>query len=95
MTTLSVSDQFRIVDAAIGAGVRRYVPSEYGLNNIRPDARALNVVFHDKGKLQEYLRAKADDDIIEWTSIACGMWIRWVMANDFVGMHVRERKFTF
>jgi hypothetical protein len=95
MTSLLVADQFRIIDAAITAGVRRYVPSEYGLNNMRRDAQALNLVFHDKGKIQEYLRAKAQAGIIEWMSIACGMWIRWSMAHDFLGMHVGERRFVF
>ncbi|KAI2625408.1 NmrA-like family protein [Hypomontagnella submonticulosa] len=94
-TTLSVSDQFRMVDAAIAAGVRRYIPSEYGLNNMRPDAQALNAVFHDKGKIQEYLRAKAADGSIEWMSVSCGMWLKWSMAHDFLGMHVREKKFVF
>ncbi|KAI0121378.1 hypothetical protein BJ170DRAFT_588033 [Xylariales sp. AK1849] len=95
MTTLFVADQFRMVDAAISAGVKRYVPSEYGLNNLRPEAQALNAVFHDKGKVQEYLRAKAIEGSIEWTSISCGMWIRWSMAHDFLGIHVRENKFVF
>ncbi|EHK23109.1 uncharacterized protein TRIVIDRAFT_27827 [Trichoderma virens Gv29-8] len=95
MTSLSVADQFRIIDAAIAAGVRRYVPSEYGLNNMRRDAQALNLVFHDKGKIQEYLRAKAQAGVIEWMSISCGMWIRWSMAHDFLGMHIGERRFVF
>ncbi|UKZ74708.1 hypothetical protein TrVFT333_002378 [Trichoderma virens FT-333] len=95
MTSLSVADQFRIIDAAIAAGVRRYVPSEYGLNNMRHDAQALNLVFHDKGKIQEYLRAKAQAGVIEWMSISCGMWIRWSMAHDFLGMHIGERRFVF
>ncbi|KAH9886389.1 hypothetical protein F4778DRAFT_758854 [Xylariomycetidae sp. FL2044] len=51
MTSLSVAEQFRMIDAAIDAGVRRYVPSEYGLNNnMRPDSQALNSVSHDKGE---------------------------------------------
>lgn len=95
MTTLSVTDQYRMIDAAIAAGVRRYVPSEYGLNNMRPDTQALNTVFHDKGKVQEYLREKAAEGSIEWMSIACGMWLKWGMAHDFVGMHVKEGKFVF
>ncbi|PVH93433.1 NAD(P)-binding protein [Periconia macrospinosa] len=95
MTSLSAADQFRMVDAAISAGVTRYVPSEYGLNNLRPDAQALNSVFHDKGKVQEYLRAKATDGAIEWMSISCGMWIRWSMEHEFLGMHVKEKKFIF
>lgn len=95
MTTLSVRDQFRMVDAAIVAGVQRYVPSEYGLNNMRPDAQALNSVFENKGKVQEYLRAKADEGQIEWMSISCGMWLKWAMSYDFLGMHVREQRFVF
>ncbi|KAJ8124002.1 hypothetical protein ONZ43_g175 [Nemania bipapillata] len=95
MTTLSVKDQFRMVDAAIVAGVQRYVPSEYGLNNLRPDAQALNSVFENKGKVQEYLRAKADEGQIEWMSISCGMWLKWAMNYDFLGMHVREQRFVF
>ncbi|KAH6639928.1 NmrA-like family protein [Truncatella angustata] len=95
MTTLSVSDQFRMIDAAIAAGVKRYVPTEYGLNNLRPDAQALNVVFHDKGKVQEHLRTKAAESAIEWMSISCGMWLKWSMAHSFLGMHIQEKKFVF
>ncbi|KAK2024937.1 NmrA-like family protein [Colletotrichum zoysiae] len=95
MTSLSVADQFRMIDAAITAGVRRYVPSEYGLNNMRPDAQALNVVFHDKGKVQEYLRSKGDQGVLEWMSISCGMWMKWSMAHEFLGMHVKDKRFVF
>ncbi|KAF7534133.1 hypothetical protein G7054_g6477 [Neopestalotiopsis clavispora] len=95
MTSLSVMDQFRMIDAAISAGVKRYVPSEYGLNNMRPEAQELNAVFGAKGKVQEYLRARAAEGVIEWMAISCGMWIKWSMAHDFLGMHVAERKFVF
>jgi nucleoside-diphosphate-sugar epimerase len=95
MTSLSVMDQFRMIDAAISAGVRRYVPSEYGLNNMRSEAQALNDVFRAKGKVQEYLRERAAEGVIEWMAISCGMWIKWSMAHDFLGMHVAERKFVF
>ncbi|KAI1371745.1 hypothetical protein F4677DRAFT_285036 [Hypoxylon crocopeplum] len=95
MTTLSVAEQFRMVDAARAAGVRRYVPSEYGLKNARLDAQAPNTVFYDKGKVQEYLQAKAAEGSIEWMSIACGMWLKWGMAHDFVGMHIQEKRFVF
>lgn len=45
ITSTEVNEQFKFVDAAVEAGVKRYVPSEYGLNNLRPEARALNAVF--------------------------------------------------
>ncbi|KLU86040.1 hypothetical protein MAPG_05059 [Magnaporthiopsis poae ATCC 64411] len=92
MTTLSVNDQFRFIDAAMAAGVRRYLPSEYGLNNMRMDAQALCTVFRDKGKIQEHLRDLAAAGRIEWTSISCCMWLRWSLAHDFLGLHLKERR---
>jgi nucleoside-diphosphate-sugar epimerase len=92
MTSLSVADQYRLIDAAITAGVRRYVASEYGLNNMRPDAQALNSVFRDKGMVQAYLRSR--DREIEWMSISCGMWVKWSYQHDFLGMHHGEHRFT-
>jgi nucleoside-diphosphate-sugar epimerase len=93
MTTLSVADQYRMIDAAVAAGVRRYSPSEYGLNNMRPDAQALSKVFRDKGQVQAYLRAKAEKGEIEWTSISCGMWVAWSIKNKFMGVDVAARRF--
>ena len=95
MTTLAVADQYRMIDAAIAAGVRRYIPSEYGLNNLRPEAQALSNVFRDKGQVQEYLKVKAEGGFIEWMSISCGMWVKWSMAHDFLGMHVADKRFVF
>lgn len=91
-TSLAVSEQFRFIDAAEKAGVKRYVASEYGLNNNRPEARALNSVFRQKGEVQDYLRAKSDK--MEWMAIACGMWLKWSATHEFLGMFVRDRRFV-
>ncbi|KFA70652.1 hypothetical protein S40285_08404 [Stachybotrys chlorohalonatus IBT 40285] len=92
MTSLAVSNQIRFIDAAVAAGVRRYVASEYGLNNNNPQARALNSVFREKGEVQDYLRAKESTGL-EWMAIACGMWLKWSALHDFLGMRIKEKKF--
>jgi nucleoside-diphosphate-sugar epimerase len=94
MTSLAVSAQLRFVDAAVAAKVKRYLPSEYGLNNNRPEARALNSVFREKGQVQDYLRSKESTGL-EWMTIACGMWLKWSALHDFLGMHIKEKKFVF
>ncbi|KAF4972572.1 hypothetical protein FSARC_845 [Fusarium sarcochroum] len=94
MTSLAVSDQLRFIDAAVTAKVRRYVASEYGLNNNKPEARALNSVFREKGEVQDYLRSKESTGL-EWMAIACGMWLKWSALHDFLGMHIKEKKFVF
>ncbi|KAI0447162.1 NmrA-like family protein [Xylaria telfairii] len=78
-------DFFRMVDAAITVGVQRYVLSEY----------ALNSVFAEKGKVQAYLRAKAEEGKIEWMSISCGVWLKWGAPRNFVGLYVEEQRFVF
>jgi nucleoside-diphosphate-sugar epimerase len=93
MTTFSVTDQYRIIDAAIAAGVRRYSPSEYGLNNMNPTAQALSTVFSEKGEVQAYLRARAGEGKIEWMSVSPGMWVAWSIPHNFMGFDVPGNKF--
>ncbi|KAK3995210.1 hypothetical protein QBC44DRAFT_320685 [Cladorrhinum sp. PSN332] len=89
-TTLSVSSQLNLIDAAVQAGVTRFFPSEYGLNNMRADAQALCPVFNEKGTIQRYLRDRQDQ--MEWTSISCGTWLKWAFQNKFLGIDVKGRK---
>jgi uncharacterized protein YbjT (DUF2867 family) len=75
-TSFSVAEQHKFIDAAIAAGVKRYLPSEYRLDNNNPEAQELSPVFKDKGMVQQYLRSKESSGLT-WTAIACGMWIGW------------------
>jgi nucleoside-diphosphate-sugar epimerase len=92
VTTLAVRTQLRIISAAAEAGVRRFVPSEYGLNNNNPAARALCSVFREKGEVQDYLRTL--EDRMEWMSFAVVMWLKWSATHEFLGMHIAEKKFV-
>ncbi|KAK4466016.1 hypothetical protein QBC42DRAFT_330574 [Cladorrhinum samala] len=92
-TTLSVSNQLHLIDAAIQAGVKRYFPSEYGLNNMRSDTQSLCPVFKEKGTVQRYLRDR--EDRIEWTSVSCGTWLGWSFANNFLGLDVKNKKVKY
>ena len=66
----------KIIDAAVEAGVRRFLPSEYGLDNSQPVARQLNAVFAAKGNVIDYLRAKESEGLT-WTSVPTGLWLDW------------------
>ncbi|POS68676.1 hypothetical protein DHEL01_v212929 [Diaporthe helianthi] len=93
VTTLAVRTQLQIISAAVEAGVRRFVPSEYGLNNNNPAARELCSVFREKGQVQDYLRTL--EDRMEWISFAVGMWLKWSATHEFLGMHIAQRRFVF
>lgn len=66
----------RIIDAAIEAGVKRFIPSEYGINYSLPAARALNPVFGAKGEVLDYLKTKEVEGLT-WTVIPTGLWLDW------------------
>jgi uncharacterized protein YbjT (DUF2867 family) len=65
-----------LIDAAVAAGVKRFIPSEYGLVNSYPAARQLNPVFAAKADTMEYLQTKEKEGL-SWTVIPTGLWLDW------------------
>jgi nucleoside-diphosphate-sugar epimerase len=90
----------RLIDAAVAAGVKRFIPSEYGANNLDPRARSLIPIYDIKGAMLEYLIAKAEESNgkLTWTSISCGSWLDWALdpskSGNFLGIDVKARKAT-
>jgi hypothetical protein len=88
------------VDAAVAAGVKRFIPSEYGTNNLDPRARAVVPIYDIKGNALQYLQKKAaeSEGKFTWTSICCGSWLDWALRPDksgtFLGIDVKGRKAT-
>ena len=66
----------RMIGAAIEAGVKRFIPSEYGINNRDERARNLAPVFALKGETQDYLVSK-EGSVLTWTAVATGLWLDW------------------
>ncbi|KAK5046627.1 hypothetical protein LTR84_007388 [Exophiala bonariae] len=67
-----------LIEAAIEAKVKRFLPSEYGLNNTNPIARKLCPVFNAKGEIIEYLKTKESTGL-SWTAVPNGMWLDWTL----------------
>ncbi|KAL1792504.1 hypothetical protein ACET3X_009011 [Alternaria dauci] len=89
---------FRLIDAALAAGVRRFIPSEFGANNLDPRARALVPTYDRKGEMLEYLLKACEDSQgkLTWSSISCGSWLDWALdpskSGNFLGIDVKGRK---
>ncbi|KAF6826509.1 hypothetical protein CPLU01_09626 [Colletotrichum plurivorum] len=81
----------RILDAAIAAGVRRFIPSEFGSDHSQSAAHSIPLSAA-KIKVAEALQEAAELGKIEYTSILGGPWIEWIMAFD-EGMSIPKRKF--
>jgi NAD(P)-dependent dehydrogenase (short-subunit alcohol dehydrogenase family) len=98
LATLAIGAQIRLIDAAIAAGVKRLIPSEFGSNN--PLARRMPV-FADKVKVHDYLVQKAQERGNEGFSYTCvhnSVFFDWGLKIGFLLGKERydggERKFS-
>jgi hypothetical protein len=72
---MAVSIQPRLIDAAIEAGVKRFIPSEFGADTLNEKSRLLPV-YHGKVATFDHLVEKSREGKIEWTAIIGGhFWI--------------------
>ena len=62
----ALGDQQKFIDAAIAAGVKRFVPTEFGSNTHNPKLLELVPVFHAKKGAVDYLKSKEGD--LSWTN---------------------------
>lgn len=82
ITTTSTSVQKRFVDAAIKAGVKRFIPGEFGGDTESDENVAMAPgVWGPKRELLDYLKAKANSEAgsggLTWTAIGNGMFFDW------------------
>ena len=72
--------QYRLIDAAIEAGIKRIIPSEWGMDNADPRNQSLCPVFKLKAEVAEYLRTK-ESEVFSWTAIASSIWLDWCVTS--------------
>lgn len=79
-----------LVDAAIAAGVKRFLPSEFGPPT--QDAKFLAVnpaTLGPKIATVDYLKTKESQ--ISWTSIVTGSFFDWALQNGFFGFDISSK----
>lgn len=79
---MALGDQNKLIDAAIAAGVKRFIPSEYGSNTADKRVRDVVPVFEAKYGTVNYLKSKESQ--ISWTSIVCGPFFDWGLKVGFL-----------
>ncbi|AEO70603.1 uncharacterized protein THITE_45193, partial [Thermothielavioides terrestris NRRL 8126] len=87
--TLALGRQLALVDAAVAAGVRRFIPSEFGSDTTNPKCATLPV-FHDKLATQKVLRTKAATGTgLTYTVICTGPFLDWGLLRGF--MNIKQK----
>lgn len=67
----AINDQGVLVDAAVAAGLKRFIPSEYGSCTTDPKLQTLPF-YENVFKIRQGLQDKAAADKITWTVVAVG-----------------------
>jgi len=73
--TFAVGFQQPLVDASLAAGVKRFIPSEFGVNTRKAIGKPLGKLLLFKIQLVDYLEAKAKENPnFTWTGISIGLF---------------------
>lgn len=93
VTTMSAGEQDPLIEAAVRAGVSRFIPSEFGSDSTNSMARVLPVYatkVATQGKLKE---VAARNPGFSYTSIGNGPFLDWGLATNFL-MDLKNRSAT-
>lgn len=82
----------RMIDAAIQAGVKRFIPTEYG-NNTCAAAAELVALYEDKAKVAAYLKSKEHTGLT-WTAVHTGQFFDWGIESGWLDYHLKDKRVT-
>jgi hypothetical protein len=77
------AEQKIYIDAAVKAGVKRFIPSEFSGNTPNDVVRQLVPAFEPKKEILDYLRAKEATGM-SWTGLATGLLFDWVSYSETI-----------
>ena len=84
LASSAIDVQIRLIDAAIAAGVKRFIPSEFGSDTRNELARKMPV-FASKVKIQEYLEKKVEENNdFTYTCIMTSAFFDWGLKVGFL-----------
>ncbi|KAF1852136.1 isoflavone reductase family protein [Cucurbitaria berberidis CBS 394.84] len=85
----ALGDQNKLIDASIAAGVKRFIPSEFGSNVPNKRAREIVPIFAAKYETVNYLKSKESE--ISWTSVITGPFFDWGLKTGFLGFNASNK----
>ncbi|KAI0911025.1 hypothetical protein F4823DRAFT_587812 [Ustulina deusta] len=87
-----LSKQQHLIEAAVKANVKRFIPSDFGSNAANPKAASL-AVFADKIAIQKVLVQEAANGSISYTNIYTGPFFDWGLKAGLI-LNASEKSFV-
>lgn len=86
----ALDHQANLVEAAAKAGVKRFIPAEYGADLLNPKTREF-LVLASKIQVQDLLKVKAKETGMTYSLIFTGLFLDWGLDTGMV-INVKEGK---
>ncbi|KAF6822218.1 isoflavone reductase family protein [Colletotrichum plurivorum] len=84
-----------LIDASIAAGVKRFIPSEYGLNTRNLKGEILGDWLIAKTAAVDYLIEKAKENpSFTWTGIGTSLFFDWSITRGIYGISLENKSIT-
>ncbi|XRM47135.1 hypothetical protein ABZX51_010135 [Aspergillus tubingensis] len=77
----AIEGQTILIDAAITAGVKRFIPSDFGTVTTNPKVEGYPL-YSSMAKIQKYLREKSAGGDITWTVLGCGAFLDFLLTTS-------------
>lgn len=90
--TAGVGQQQKLVDAALAAGVKRFIPSEFGCDTTNPNSANLPV-YKAKVEMQQCLEDKCKGSCMTYTLVLNNAFLDWGIKVGFL-IDLKEKKMT-
>ena len=79
----AIDNQTVLIDAAIAAGVKRFIPSEFGSVTTSPKLENLPV-YSSMSRIRKYLQEKTATGELSWSVLACGAFLDSVLNSPIL-----------
>ncbi|KAK0321321.1 hypothetical protein LTR82_007773 [Friedmanniomyces endolithicus] len=84
--------QYALIEAAVKTGVKRFFPSEFGLDTASAHVVAAVPPFRVRAELIDTIKAKqAAGSPMEYTAFVAGLFLDWGFFVGFLGLDVEQR----
>ncbi|KAM0517646.1 hypothetical protein ACHAPE_004618 [Trichoderma viride] len=89
ITMPDFEEQKKMIDVAVLAGVKRFIPAEFGIDTSKEETVEIMTFLKVKPRIIQYLRSIQDQ--ITWTGIITGPFFDWSLRQGFFSFNVPSR----
>ncbi|KAK1752979.1 hypothetical protein QBC47DRAFT_415712 [Echria macrotheca] len=95
VATAAIGVQNVAIDAAVAAGVKRFIPSEFGVNTRKTQGLPIGKILAGKVSVVDYLDEKAkQNEGFSWTGLSTGLFFDWGLKVGSIGVNVKDKTAT-